>query len=72
VTQDDRIERAASAYREVRGDGTIADSPDWHDLDEIDRRAAHDRASSLRRLEAALEPDGLSTAMRAVLRRIRG
>ena len=72
MTRDDRIERAAGAYREQRSDGTIADSPDWHDLEEADRRVAHERASASRRLEAALSPEGLSTTARAVLRRIIG
>ena len=70
MTRDDQIEAAATAYRETRGDGTIADSPAWHDLDDEGRVAAHRRASALRRLEAALDPDGLSTMARALLVKI--
>jgi hypothetical protein len=72
VTRQDGIEAAAGAHRELRGDGSIADSPAWHDLDDEGRRAAHARATALRTLEAALDPEGLSTTARAILRRIRG
>jgi hypothetical protein len=71
MTRDEQIEAAASAHREGRGDGTIADSAAWHDLDEQGRRAAYDVTRGLRMLEAALDDDGLSTTARAVLRRIK-
>jgi hypothetical protein len=70
VSRDERLERAASAYREQRRDGSIADSPDWHDLDAADRIALHARMRALRTLEAALDASQLSTTARAVLARI--
>jgi hypothetical protein len=70
VSRDADLERASSAHRQQRADGSIADAPAWHDLDEAGRREAHRRAEALRQLEAALDPEGLSTTARALLRRI--
>jgi hypothetical protein len=70
MSRDERLERAASAYREHRRDGSIADSPDWHDLDAADRVSLHARTAALRALEAALDASQLSTTARAVLARI--
>jgi hypothetical protein len=70
MSRDERFERASSAYREQRRDGSIADSPDWHDLDASDRVRLHARTSALRTLEAALDASQLSTTARAVLARI--
>jgi len=64
------IEETAGAYR-PRREGRIGSLPAWHDLDEAGRAEAHARADSLRRLEAALDPEGLSSTARAVLARIR-
>jgi len=71
---DDRaalIEAAAGAYRARDPLGAIRSHPAWHDLDEAGREEAFERARSLRALEAALDPDGLSATARAVLARIR-
>ncbi len=65
------IELAASAYRERDADGRVVDAPAWHDLDAEGRAEAHRRARVTRRLEAALDPEGLSSTARAVLGRIR-
>lgn len=65
------IEQAASAYRERSARGEVLPSPAWADLDVDGRREAFDRAATSRRLEAALDPDGLSTTARAVLARLR-
>lgn len=66
------IEAAASAWRpRDPRDGRIAAHPNWLDLDEDGRRAAFELTRLSRALEAALDPDGLSTTARAVLRRIR-
>jgi hypothetical protein len=46
--------------------------PAWHDLDEDAREKAFDETVRVRAMEAALDPDGLSTTARAVLARIRG
>jgi hypothetical protein len=66
------VEQAAGAWRPTRGDGGVGSLPAWHDLDEAGRRAAFEAARRSRRLEAALDPDGLSSTGRAVLARIRG
>lgn len=66
---DELIEEVAGAFRPARasGDSTL---PAWHDLDEAGRRQAFELALSLRTLEAAVDPDGLSTTARAVLGKI--
>jgi hypothetical protein len=64
------IEQVASAHRPPPRD-ELRYHPAWHDLGEAARLRAHDRARALREVEAALDPDGLSTTARAVLARIR-
>jgi hypothetical protein len=66
------VEQAASAWRPRRPGGTLAAHPAWHDLDAAGRAEAHELASVMRRLEAALDPEGLSTTARAILARLRG
>lgn len=71
---DDRdllIEVATGAFRERDTFGRIAPSPAWLDLAPEDREAAFEHQIVARRLEQALDPEGLSTAARAVLRRVR-
>jgi hypothetical protein len=71
---DDRealIEALAGAYRARSPHGVILAHPAFHDLDDEGRIAAFEAAERLRRLEAALDPQGLSTTARAVLARIR-
>ena len=63
------IEQVAGAYRPHTGD-ELSYHKAWHDLDEAGRQRAYDLARALRPLEAALDPDGLSTTARAVLARI--
>ena len=65
------IEQVASAYRAVPRD-ELRYHPHWHDLDAAGRERAFALARALRALEAALDPDGLSTTARAVLARITG
>ena len=65
------IEEAASAWRPRRVHG-IRPHPAWADLDAAGRREAYQLARALRRLEAALDAQGLSTTARAVMTRIRG
>lgn len=70
---DDReslIERVVSAFRERDANGVVQASPAWRDLDPADRAAAFDEALRARRLEAALDPDGLTSTARAVLARL--
>ena len=71
MTEEDLlIEQVASAHRPPTRD-ELRYHPAWHDLPEPARLRAHDRARDLREVEAALDPDGLSTTARAVLARIR-
>jgi hypothetical protein len=63
------IEEVASAYRPASTD-ELRYHPAWHDLDAAGRIRAHDVAVVNRRLEAAVDPDGMSTTARAVLARI--
>jgi hypothetical protein len=66
------IEQAAGAWRPRRADGTLASHPAWHDLDVAGREEAHAIAVELRRIEAALDANGLSSTAKAVLARVRG
>ena len=45
--------------------------PAWHDLLPAQRAQAHDETERLRMMEAALDPEGLSSTGHAVLERIR-
>jgi hypothetical protein len=67
-----RIERVVSAYRERSGRGEIRSAPEWHDLDEEGRTEAYEQALVARTLEAAADPEGLSSTARAILARISG
>jgi hypothetical protein len=66
------IESATTAWRPRSRNGGLRAHPAWHDLDDDGRRQAYQATCELRSMEAALDPDGLSTTARAVLRRIRG
>jgi hypothetical protein len=66
------IEAAAGPYRERDPHGAIKPHPAWCDLDARGREAAFEAALQSRVLEAALDPEGLSSTARAVLARIRG
>jgi hypothetical protein len=68
--RDDLIEAASGAWRTRERSGAIRPSGAWLDLDADGRREAHDAATQARILEAALDPDGLSTTARGVLARI--
>jgi len=66
------VEQAASAHR-TRDPltGRARPHPAWLDLDEDGRLEAFDAAAETRALEAALDPESLSSTARAVLKRIR-
>lgn len=64
------IERVASAYRARDAFGHVRAAPAWHDLTAAEREEAFRRAVGDRRLEAAMDPEGLSTTARAVLARV--
>jgi hypothetical protein len=70
--REDLVEAVAGAFRERDPHGNVLGHPAFHDLDESGREQAFALAERLRRVEAALDPEGLSTTARAVLARIRG
>lgn len=74
MTRDERdlVEQALSAWRPRRRDGIIGGHPAWHDLGEEGRLAVYEETTRLRQMEAALDPEGLSSTAHAVLARIRG
>jgi hypothetical protein len=69
---DPIVESVAAAWRPRDPRGDVRFHPGWYDLDEGARQRAFDAASESRVLEAALDPEGLSTTARAVLARVRG
>jgi hypothetical protein len=69
--RDDLIEEATTAWRPHGGRETgTRPHPAWADLDAAGRVAVYELTRELRRLEAALDPEGLSTTARAVLARV--
>jgi hypothetical protein len=66
------IEQVVGAHRERDAEGRPRAHPAWHDLDEGARREAFEQTLTARRLEAALDPEGRSSTVKAVLGRIRG
>lgn len=66
------IEAAAGAHRPLRPGGRIAPHPAWADLDPAGREEAFRAAAVARRLEAALDPEGLSSTGRRVLALVLG
>lgn len=71
MTREELIEQAAGAFRPNDADGGPTALPAWHDLDEAGRREAFAAACRSRQIEAALDPEGLSSTARAVLARLR-
>ena len=65
------VAAATTAFRARDVDGRVLLDPSWLDLDEAGRLEAFDATTTQRRLEAASDPDGLSTTARAVLARLR-
>ena len=65
------VEQVAGAYR-PRPRAELRFHPAWHDLGPEARARAFDRARALRTVEAALDPQGHSTTVKAVLARIEG
>lgn len=63
------IEQVAGAHRPPTRD-ELRYHPAWHDLGDAGRMRAFELARALRKVEAALDPEGLSTTARAVLARI--
>lgn len=69
--REELVEQALSAWRPRDRDGGLRGHPAWHDLDEAGRQEVFEQTLRLRQLEAALDPQGLSTTARAVLSRLR-
>ena len=65
------VEQVAGAYR-PRAREELRYHPAWHDLGEAERLRAFEIARALRKVEAALDADGMSTTAHAVLARIEG
>jgi hypothetical protein len=74
MTRDDEllIEQVVNAWRPRDRDGGLRAHPAWYDLPEDLREQAAKAARRQRRIEAALDPDGLSSTARMVLARISG
>lgn len=70
--QEELLEQVVGAWRPRDRDGGARAHPAWHDLDEAGRQQAYQETVRQRALEAALDPQGLSTTAKAVLARIRG
>lgn len=66
------IEQATTAFRPRDADGAAQPHPAFRDLDAAGRIELHASIEMLRRFEAALDPQGLSTTARVVMARIRG
>ncbi len=69
--QERLIEALAGAWR-PQDPRRIRFHPAFFDLDATGRAEAFERTAQLRQMEAALDPEGLSTTARAVILRIRG
>jgi hypothetical protein len=66
------LEEVTTAHRERRADGSVKSHPAWHDLDEAGKREAFEATVLVRKLEAAIDVEGQSSTVHAVLRRITG
>jgi hypothetical protein len=64
------IEAAVTAWRPRDASGAVRAHAAWADLDEAGRQDVYAATDRSRALEAALDPDGLSTTGRRVLGRI--
>jgi hypothetical protein len=64
------LEETVTAWRPRAPDGRILAHPAWADLPESDRERAYDETLRARALESLVDPLGLTTTARAVLRRI--
>jgi hypothetical protein len=69
--EDLLVEQVAGAHRPIARD-ELRYHPAWHDLGDVGRLRAYELARAMRKVEAALDPEGLSSTARAVLARITG
>jgi hypothetical protein len=65
------VSAATGAWRARDAEGRLVADAAWMDLDADGRREAFEATVELRRLEAALDAEGLSSTAKAVLARIR-
>ncbi|MCA9709042.1 MAG: hypothetical protein KDK70_24570 [Myxococcales bacterium] len=74
MTREDELllEQVVGAWRPRDRDGGVRAHPAWYDLPPDLRPQAAREARRMRRIEAALDPDGRSSTARAVLARIQG
>ena len=68
---DALVEEVVSAYRERSVFGEIRPSAAFYDLDDEGRVRAFEETNRARAMEAALDPQGLSTTAHALLSRIK-
>jgi hypothetical protein len=68
---EELIEQVVGAHRARDVDGRVRSHHAWHDLDAAERVAAFEETRLARTLEAALDPQGLSTTIKAVLSRLK-
>ena len=66
----DLIEEALGAWRPRDRSGAAQGHPAWFDLEPADRARVYEETVRLRALEAALDPEGLSSTGHAVMNRI--
>jgi hypothetical protein len=66
------IAAATTAWRPQGPSGEVRAHPAWADLGAAGRIAVYEATLILRRLEAAQDPQGLSTTAKRVLARLRG
>ena len=69
---DALLEAVAGAWRARDAYGAVRSHPAWHDLDEAGKREAFEATVLVRKLEAAIDVEGQSSTVHAVLRRITG
>lgn len=67
---EELVSHTLSSYRARDPEGRVLPDPAWMDLDGDGREAAFDAALALRKAEAALDPQHLSSTAKAVLARI--
>ncbi|MBL4846632.1 MAG: hypothetical protein JKY65_14010 [Planctomycetes bacterium] len=65
------IEEVVGAFR-PRDPRSLVPLPAWHDLSPVGREQAYEQSVTMRAIEAALDPNGYSATVRAVLGRIQG
>jgi len=70
--QDPLVEALLTPYRSRDPEGRPVPPPAWWDLPPERLEEVHRMVLAARRLERALDPDGVSGTARAVLARLRG